>query len=253
MGRPDPDLKSYVRPPRQRLPLLGRLTLFLLLLALLLAGLALLIKTRRGCEMISSYLHSQTGLALTIGEARLSLPCDLVLNNVAIKPEQALEGDFRAREIRLGWRRRGAVLLEVTGAQLDLVQVADGWMPEAFSRIAELRDVRETAALFADAPKRVKVQIRDSSIFWRGADREMKSFVQGLNFWSGVSETPTVMLRVYEVGAVAVRREGRVDGRAIQRTWVSMDGVPCVEVRAKGVWDGDVRRVKDWWSIPEGH
>jgi hypothetical protein len=252
MSRPDADLESYVRPPRRRLPVLGCLTMFLLLLALVVAGLAVAAKTRGGCGMISKALQSQTGLALTIGEARLGIPCDLVLNEVAIHPGQAPEGDFKAREVRIGWRRKG-VILEVTGAQLDLVQAADGWMPDVFSRIAGLRDVRETAGLFADAPGRVRVSIRDSSIFWRGADREMKAFVQGLSFWSGVSDTPTATLRVYEVEALVVRREGRVDGRSIRRTWVSKDGVPYAEVSYKGVWDGDVRRIKDWWSVPEGH
>lgn len=254
MGRPDPedDWDKPARSTRRRLPMLGCLTVCLLFLAVALAGLAVAVKTRGGCEMISNYLKSQTGLALTIGEARLNLPCDLVLREVSLKPEQAPEGDFRAREVRMGWRRRGPVL-EVTGAQLEMVKAADEWLPEVFSRIAGLRDVRETAGLFADAPARMQVRIRDSSIFWRGADREAKAFVQGLNFWSGVSDTPAALLRVYDVEALVVRREGRVDGRSIRRKWVSMDGVPYAEVLYKGSWDGDGSRVKDWWSVPEGH
>ena len=254
MGRRDPgdDWDKPVRSPRRHLPMLGWLTLCLLFLAIVLAGLAVAVKTRSGCEMISNYLRTQTGLALTISEARLNLPCDLVLREVSIKPEQAPEGDFRAREVRMGWRRGGPVL-EVTGAQLDMVKAADGWLPEVFGRIGGLHDVGETAGLFADAPAGLRVCIRDSSIFWRGADREARAFVQGLNFWSGVYGTPTVALRVYEVEALVVRREGRVDGRAIQRKWVSVEGVPYAEILYKGVWDGDVRRARDWWSVPEGH
>lgn len=251
MGKPDADLKSYVRAPRKRLPMLGCLTWTLLLLAIALAGLAVAVKTRAGCETISRALNAQTGLALTIGEARLSFPCDLVMTDVSIKPEQAPEGDFRAREIRVGWRR-GGMILEVTGARLDMVQAADGWLPEVFSRIAALRDVRETAGLFADAPGRLQVTIRDASLFWRGADREARAFIQGLHFWSGVGDTPTETVRLYEADALVVRREGRVDGRSIRRRWVSVPGVPYAEISYQRVWDGDERRLRDWWSDPEG-
>jgi hypothetical protein len=232
--------------------MLGCLTMSLVFLALVVIGLAIGVKTQGGREMIARTVKVQTGLALMIGEAGVSLPCDLVLSEVAIKPEQAPEGGFVAKEIRLGWRPGGS-LMEVRGAQLDLVQVADGWMPEPFSRIATLRDVRETFELFMDAPRRFRVDVKDSSIYWKGPDREPKAFVQGLNFWSGVSDTPEALMRVYRVNAQSVKREGRVQGRAIQRTWVSQDGVPYAEVSYKGEWEGDSRRVKDWWSSPEGH
>lgn len=250
MGRPDADLESYVRPPRRKGLGLGCVTLTLLLAGILLVVVAVAVKTPGGCEAIANYLRVRTGLALTISEGRLSLPCDLVLQNVAIRPEQAPEGDFRAREIRLGWRPGGSVL-EITGMRLELVRVADGWQPEVFGRVAGLRDVRETAELFADAPSGIEVRLRDAAIFWQTGGGGTISFVQGLHFWSGVLDTPRGALRLYDLDALVVRREDGVDGKSIQRTWVSLQGVPYVELVYRGIWDGNIRRVKDWWSDPE--
>ncbi len=229
---------------------MGCLTVFLLILGILLVVLAVAVKTPGGCEMIADFLRARTGLGLTIGEGRVSLPCDLVLQEVAIRRDQAPEGDFRAREVRLGWRLGGAEL-EVTGMRLELVHVADGWQPEVFGRVAGMRDVRETADLFADVPPRMKVILRDATIFWREADGRTQSFVQGLQFWSGVLETPGGWMRHYQLEAMVVRREDGVDGRSVQRHWVSQPGNPHVELLYTGTWDGDIRRVKDWWSSPE--
>lgn len=250
MRRSDADLESYVRPPRRRRSALGCLTVFLLLLGILLVVVAVAVKTPGGCEVIADFVRSRTGLGLTIGEGRLSLPFDLVLQDVAIRRDQAPEGDFRAREVRFGWRPGGAEL-EVAGMRMELVRVADGWQPEVFSRVAEMRDVRETADLFADAPPAMKVHLRDASIFWREADGRTQSFIQGFEFWSGVAETPGGPLRLYQLDALVVRREDGVDGRSVQRRWVSQPGSPYVEILYKGIWDGDIRRVKDWWSNPE--
>lgn len=250
MARTEADLESYIRPPRRRRAAIGCLPLLLLALVILLVTVAVGVKTPRGCELIADWLQSRTGLGLTIAEGRLGLPFDLVLHDVAIRREQAPEGDFRAKEIRLGWRP-GRYRLEVSGMRLDLVRVADGWQPEVFGRVAELRDVRETADLFADTPAGLEVKVRDGAIFWHTGAGGTRSFVQGLHFWSGAMETPKGRARWYDLDALVVRREDGVDGRSVQRTWVSLQGVPYAEILYRGVWEGDIRRVKDWWSSPE--
>lgn len=246
------DFEKPPRKPRRSMPFLGCLTVLLVLVGVVLAGIVVAVKTPTGCERIASFLESRTGLGLKIAEGRLSLPCDLVLCNVAIKPEQAPEGNFRAREVRLGWRP-GGLRLEVVGMELELVRAADGWLPEAFSRVAALRDVRETAGLFDDAPERITVALRDSSIYWRGGEGNAQTFVQGMRFWSGTLDTPSGLLRAYELDAPVVRRADRLDGQSVHRRWVSTPDAPYVELWYKGIWNGDIRRVKDWWSSPEGH
>lgn len=210
------------------------------------------IQTKVGSDLVASYLKKQTGLDLTVGGAQLAAPFDLILTDVQTKPSTTPRGSFKAREIQMGWRWGGKMNLTLRGLRLELVRIADGWVPAAFSSLATLGDVRDTVALFAEDPKLVSLDVTDSAVLWSSPDGERLAAVDGLN----VSMRPVLLgeryLKIFEVTARSVFRTGGVKGRLMRRMWVATPEDPYLEVDYRGVWEGDESGVKDWWSIPSG-
>lgn len=254
MNWTDPDLDDFeddLPPPRRSMSATGRLllTALLLLMALLIA--ALVVRTRTGSEMIASVLRKQTGLDLEIGAASLGWPTDVVLKRVRGRTTQAY-GAFSADEIRMGFHWNGALDLQVKGAVLEFVRTADGWLPEAFSRIAVLDDVRDTPGLFADAPDRLTLDIRDGTITWSTPDGEVTAFVKGLSFAAIPLETPGRRLRFYELAARHVKRVNGAEGHAVRRLWLSAPENAYAGIAYHTIWEGGSSTVRDWWSNPAG-
>lgn len=221
-------------------------------IAIILAAVVLGIQTRAGCEVVADYLKRQTGLDLTVGGACFTSPTELCLTDVQTKPTTTPLGSFKAREIRLALGWGGGLEMSLAGANLEVVKTADGWVPAAFGRIASLNDVRATATLFADEPRLVKFDVKDSSIIWSGPDGERLSVIEGL----GMGMRPVKMggraLKLFEVTARTVRRCEGVKGRFLQRLWVSTSETPYMEVDYRGSWEGDFAGIRDWWSSPPG-
>ena len=231
---------------------IGCLIVALLSVAVLLAFLTLGIQTKIGCELVADSLRRQTGLDLTIGGASLAWPLDVYLTDVQTKPSTTPLGSFKAREIRLGWRFGGRLDVMLSGARLEVMKIADGWVPTPFARIGELSDVRETAALVNDEVPLASLDIRDSSVIWNGPDGERVMSAEGL----GVSIRPVSLgdrrYLLFEVTARIVRRAGGGKGLNVRRLWMSGKGNPYLEVEYSGMWDGDETAQKDWWSTPPG-
>ena len=208
------------------------------------------VQTKVGCDLVANTLKKQTGLDLSVGGAQLVAPLDLVLTDVQTKPSTTPLGNFKVREIQMGWRWGGEWRLVLRGLRLELVKIADGWVPAPFARLAELSDVRETVALLAGEPKLVSLDITDSGVLWSTPDGERLSAVDGLH----MSMRPVLLgerrLKICEVTARSVFRTGGVKGRLIRRMWVTTQENPYLEVDYRGVWEGDNAAVKDWWSIP---
>jgi hypothetical protein len=219
-------------------------------LAIIVATVVLGIQTRAGCEVVADYLERQTGLDLAVGGASFTAPTELCLTDVQTKPSTTPLGSFKAREIRLALGWGGTLEMSLAGAKLEVVKTADGWVPAAFGRLASLTDVRDTAALFADDPRLVKLDVKDSSMIWNGPDGERLSVIEGL----GVGMRPVKMggraLKLFEVTARTVRRGEGVKGRSVQRLWVSTVESPYMEVDYRGSWEGDTVGIRDWWSSP---
>jgi hypothetical protein len=233
-------------PPRAA----GCLMISALSVAIVIAMAVFGIQTKVGSDLVASYLQKQTGLDLSIGGAQLVAPLDLVLTDVQTKPSTTPLGSFKAREIQMGYRWGGGVQLSFRGLRLELVKIADGWVPASFSKLATLTDVRDTVALFSEDPKLVSLDVTDSAVLWSSPDGERLSAVDGLS----LSMRPVLLgerhLKIFEVSARSVFREGGVKGRLMRRMWVTAPENPYLEVDYRGVWEGDEASVKDWWAIP---
>lgn len=249
MTRTSCDFEDELRVPPKRLSAVGCLTGLVMLVALALILLAVLVSSKGGGEWIAEVLRKKTGLDLQIGEARLGLPFDLVLEKVQARQKETY-GGFKAAEIRMGIRLDGAVELGVKGAELDLVKTADGWLPDAFDRIGGLSDVRDTPALLADVPRGLLLKVRDSTITWSTPDGEPVSLVKGLELGVMPIETPGRRLWFYELTARLVQRAGGVEGRNVRRCWMSTAENPYVEIAYRAFWGGDAPISRDWWSMP---
>jgi hypothetical protein len=230
----------------------GCLIMAALSVAILVAAVVLGIQTRSGCELVAGFLQRQTGLDLTVGGASVTGPAEVCLTDVQTKPTTTPLGSFKAREIRiaLGWG--GTLEMTVSGAHLEVVKTADGWVPAAFGKIAALNDVRDTATLFADDPRLVKLDVKDSGIIWSGPDGERLSVVEGLGFGMRPVTLRSRVLKLFEVSARTVRRTGGGKGRSVQRLWVSTMEAPYREVDYSGTWEGAEADARDWWSVPPG-
>ncbi len=210
------------------------------------------IQTRVGSDLVANFLKKQTGLDVSVGGAQFVGPLEVSLTDVQTKPSTTPFGNFKVREIQLGWSWSGESRVTLRGVRLDLVQLADGWVPAPFAKIATLADVRETVAFFTDDPKLVSLDITDSGIVWSTPDGERLAAVDGLN----LSMRPVLLgerpVRIFDVSAKSVFRAGGVKGRLMQRMWVTTFDNPYLEVTYRGVWEGDESGIKDWWSIPPG-
>lgn len=230
----------------------GCLVMLSLSLAVILATVALGIQTKGGCELVASYLQRQTGLDLTVGGASVVWPLGLDLVDVQTKPSTTPLGGFKAREIRLDFHLDGTMELMIRGAHLDVVKTADGWVPVAFRRLATLEDVRDTASLFADDPRLVGMDVRDSGMIWNGPDGERLSAVEGLGVGMRSVTLADRKLKLFEVTARSIRRMNGSTGRTLLRLWMSAPESPYLEVEYRGVWEGDSSSAKDWWAMPPG-
>ena len=148
------------------------------------------------------------------------------------------------------WRWGGEWHLVLRGLRLELVKIADGWVPTPFARLAVLADVRDTVALLAEDPRLVSLDITDSGVVWSTPDGERLSAVDGLS----LSMRPVLLgerpVRLFEVSARSVFRTGGVKGRLLRRMWVTTQENPYLEVDYRGVWEGDDSTARDWWSSP---
>lgn len=220
--------------------------------AILMAMAVFGLQTKVGSDVVASYLKKQTGLDLSVGAAQLGGGRELILTDVQTKPSTTPLGSFKVREIQLGWRWNGEIRLTFRGLRLELVKIADGWVPAAFSKIATLKDVRETAALFVEDPDLVSLDVVDSSVVWSSPDGERLAAVDGLN----LSMRPVLLgdrhIKIFDVSARNVFREGGVRGRLMHRMWVVTSEYSYLEVDYRGIWEGNESNVKDWWSVPPG-
>ncbi|MEI6167236.1 MAG: hypothetical protein WCS52_08570 [bacterium] len=208
------------------------------------------IQTKVGSDLVANSLKKQTGLDLSVGGAQLVAPLDLVLTDVQTKPSTTPLGNFKVREIQIGWRWGGEWHLVLRGLRLELVKIADGWVPAPFARLAVLADVRDTVALLAEDPKLVSLDITDSGVVWSTPDGERLSAVDGLSLSMRPVSLGERQVRLFEVSARSVFRTGGVKGRLLRRMWVTTQESPYLEVDYRGVWEGDDSTVRDWWSIP---
>lgn len=228
----------------------GCLVMIVLSAAIIIAMAVFGIQTKVGSDLVANYLKKQTGLDLSVGAVQLVAPMDLVLTDVQTKPSTTPLGSFKAREIQLGWRWGGNYDLRIRGLRLELVKIMDGWAPAPFVRIAALSDVRDTAALFAEDPSLVSLDVVDSAVLWSSADGERLAAVDGL----GLSMRPVRLgersLKLFDVSANNVFRAGGIKGRLLHRMWVATGEHPYLEVEYRGVWEGADSSVRDWWSTP---
>ncbi|MEI6564303.1 MAG: hypothetical protein WCO42_08390 [bacterium] len=249
----DEEVKPVKPKPQPPAPsAVGCLIVASLSVALLFAMVVLGIQTRVGCELVANYLKKQTGLDLTVGGARLTAPLGLILVDVQTKPSTTPLGSFKAREIEVDFRWGGTMDLTLRGMRLELVKIADGWVPTPFVKLGALSDIRETAALFAEDPDVVSVDVTDSTILWSGPDGERLSSVDGLSLNMRPVRLGERRLKVFDVAARSVYRSGGVKGRIVQRLWISVPDNPYLEVEYRGIWEGDEAGAKDWWSTPPG-
>ena len=231
---------------------LGCLVVSALFVAILFAAVTLGVQTKVGCDLLASALKRQTGLDVTVESASVEWPLGICLTDVQTKPSTTPFGSFKAREIRIGLRTGGGVEISLRGARLELMKLADGWVPEVFSKVGALNDVRDTAVLFGDDPRVMAVDVRDSGIVWNGPDGERMSSAEGV----GISIRPVMMndqrMTVFEVAARIVRRANGMKGLGIRRLWLSSRDTPYLEVEYQGLWDGADNGTADWWTVPPG-
>lgn len=225
------------------------LTGVLILVILVIAG-AFAIRTRGGCELLADYLRERTGLNLAIGGARFALPYDLVVENLRTRDEGESNGVLTVREVRLEWLPGSSPILKIRGAQLGLVASEPGtWRPESFEVLGELRDVRQTAALFAGVPD-LTLDVRDSAIAWTEGGTNTAS-VEDLTLRVTPVRPPGRRWRLFELQAGRVVRAGGGTGRAVHRTWISTEEDGYLELLYRGLWDETSQAAPDWWSDPE--
>ena len=231
-------------------PVLGVLCTVLLILAILIVAAVFAIQTRGGCDLLSDYLRERTGLNLAIGGARFALPYDLVLENVRTREEGGAGGSFTSREVRLEWRPGIVPILKIRGAQLGLVAAESGvWSPASLEPLAEVRDVRQTAALLGGLPN-VILDVRDSAISWteRGTNT---AAIEGVTLCVTPVRLPGRLWRLFELQAARVVRAGGGTGRSVHRTWISTEENGYLELLYRGLWDEAPPAAPDWWSVPE--
>ena len=249
MSQTDLEFEDFEEPRRRRPSVFGFVAIIAVSMAVILTAATVVVRTVAGREWIARTLQKKTGLDLEIGGAHIGLPFDLVLEGVRARVVEGY-GGFSAREIRLGMQLDGEMQLEVTGAELNAVKTADGWLPARFERIAALDDVSDTAALFEDAPRRLHLEVRDSAIVRTTGDGEQIASVTGLSLSVVPIDVPGRTLRWYEFSARAVKRTGGAVGRNVRRLWISDRENPYLEVVYHAVWEGGTGVVKDWWSTP---
>lgn len=257
MTAPVPDWEEPVpaTKPKPKTPpptAMGCLIVSLLCMAILAASITLGIQTRVGCDLVADFLRRHTGLDVTVGGASVAVPLGLYLVDVQTKPSTTPLGSFKAREVRIGWNGDGLVDLSVRGARLEVMKIADGWVPAPFARVGALTDVRETAELVGERLPLSSLDVRDSAVIWSGPDGERVMSAEGL----GLSIRPVSIsdrrLVIFEVTARTVRRAGAVKGLNVRRLWLSSTLNPYMEVDYSGLWDGDDIAIRDWWSTPPG-
>ncbi len=231
-------------------PIAGFLTTVLVILAILLVAVAFAVRTRGGCELLADYLRDRTGLNLAVGGARFALPYDLVLENLKTRDEGTTNGSFAAREVRLEWVPGASVLVKARGVQLTLTMSdAGGWKPAPFAGLGELRDVRQTAALFGGLPD-MALDLRDGAIAWMAGGTNTAA-VEDLTFTSIPVQVPGRQWRLFELQAGRVLRAGGGTGRAVHRTWINAEENAYLELVYRGLWDEAPPAGQDWWSVPE--
>ncbi len=249
MNWKDPDIEDDLPPPRQPMTAAGRLLIAVLIVMMAVLIAVLVVRTRSGSEMIADILHQHTGLDLEIGAASLQWPADLVLRQVKARTAESF-GGFKAGEIRLGLRWNGVLDVAVTGAELDFVRTADGWLPGEFRRIAVLNDVRETADLFRDLPGRLSLDIRGGAITWSTPDGDAQASVKGLDLWVVPVDVTGRRMWWYELSARRVTRRNGAEGRTLRRLWMSAPESAYVGIAYHAIWSGGSGPVQDWWSVP---
>ncbi len=243
-----PDDKDFAHPVGGAHPLAGCLVTVVIIAAILLAAIAFALRTRGGSELIADYLRDRTGLDVTLGKARLALPCDLVLEGLRTRGGGATNGDLSVREVRLQWQIDGSPVVKILGAELTLVKSGtDGWMPESFAEVGALSDVLQTPGFFIEAP-RLTLDVRDSTIRWMAGTNTWG--VQGLGFRSLPVRVGGQVWRYFEVQAGQVNRAGGTTGRAVRREWISAPEKGYLELAYRGVWDEAGPAGRDWWSSP---
>lgn len=240
-----PAAKPKAGPPPTTM---GCLIVILLSGVIVMAALVFGIQTRVGCDLVADMLRRQTGLDLAVGGVSLAWPADLYLTDVQTKPSTTPLGLFKAREVRIGWRWGGDIDLALSGVRLEVMKIADGWVPAPFARLGALADVRDTAALIGDHSPLASLDVRDSVLVWNGPDGDRLMAAEG----SGISMRPLILgarrFLVFEVTARRVHRAGGVKGLDVRRLWLSGDMNSYMEVIYSGIWDGDEGAQRDWWS-----
>ncbi len=230
---------------------LGCLATLAIVAAVLLTALFLAVRTRGACELLADYVSEKIGVRMSIGSARIALPCDLVLEDLASRSPAAGGGMLRVRSAWVGLRLNGDMPVRIEEAQLDLVRDAAGaWQSPAFEQVATLADVRQTQGIFAPMPKRLRLDIRDSGIRWRNANGSDVAAVEGLDFRIIPLDVFGRPIWYYEAFAKTVRRPGGGEGKAIRRQWVGTEANPYVQIVYTGVWSEGKTQGRDWWSVP---
>lgn len=234
---------------RRRRSGIGCFGTLVLIVLILLVALVFAVRTHGALELMSDYLRNRTGLDVTIGSARIGLPCDLILEDVNSVTNGG--GRLRVAEVRMGLRWTGSMPVRIRGADVEFQRTPAGrWEPETFERVAALSDVRETARIFNGMPRRMVVEVRDSRVSWKSTNGVETASAQGVHFTAACLDTAWDTLLYCNLFASDVTRPGGGRGRAIRRIWVCSDRNPYAELEYSGSWENGEGAAADWWSRP---
>jgi len=232
----------------------GNLTgcLSLLLVILVIASLFAFfgLGTERGKRVVQNWLGRCLSMDLTIGNASLAGPADLVIRDIESR-EADETGDplFAADEMRIGFRFDGVCHISAHKAALTLVPGENGgWSPRAFSKLGELpgKHMGDLSKLTAEFRRRVTLSVTDSYISWAGESGLPSASVSGLSFEMKPVSFGKKEVYFYRLEAYNVLGAGNTNIHNVHREWLASDAAdyvgvdklgPQANVPAAGFWE----------------
>lgn len=235
-------------------PLLQWMLSLLVALIVLGTGLWLGTRSRSFQGWVMDRLEERTGVEWTAEGAQVQWPCDVVCFNLVMRgPQGGGGGSIAVQRLRVGWRARGALELELDRPRVVMEKGAGAeWQPRFLEPLALLGRVEDLPALFGQERQDIHLTIRDGMLGRddRATGRRLEE-IEGLDFETLPVSIPDGVIRYY---ALRVRRllgpEHELLGAELQRVWFSMAGCDYVEVKYKG-WTDASRREYGFWRRPD--
>lgn len=202
--------------------------------AIILATLFFAVRTEGGLSFIEDWLEAKLGLGVSVAQASIGWPYDLVLRDVVTEGfDVPGSAGMRADNVRIGFFGKARFRVRVEGGEVVIKRRSPRqWMPEKLSMLGRLTEenIAGISRLTRGLRQKMTLECDDCSIRWLDDKGSEFASAGGVAFQMAPVRFPGGRMHYYCVEIYNVLEPGGQRVHDVKREWLASDVDDYIEI-----------------------